>query len=201
MKKIFFTIIIIASAFNGFGQTDPLEKVFNDPEFMPILKLLFTGNLDSCEIQLNKFDDTHPKYESVVYLKSQCHWEQRNYKELKKDLEYILPNVESDNPEYSNLMNLYGLSQRHTNEKNEAINTFKKAYKITHDQIHLINLVATYNDLKRYKESILFEPELNQDTIGNLHFLIGEAFYYISKFNKAEQHLNKYLNKYWPTAE
>jgi hypothetical protein len=191
IKKLIFAFLFLFSLVELNGQTDPFDELSKDPEVKPALTYLQKGNLDSCLLLLEKFDSTKSNYKQILMVKSQLYWETKDFIKLEKSLKVVLGFTSSGDPNYSNLLNLYGLSLKYTDRKNEALEVFLKGYKETASLTHLTNLVSLYNDLEQYDEAVKYEPKLKTDSSGILYSFIGEAFYRKKNFKKAKQYLLK----------
>ena len=195
MKNIILTLSIFFLSFSLLGQSDPMEVLMQDPEFTPAMQYLMSGDYESCVKFLDAFDSSHKNYYSIVMLKAQCNWELRDYSELKKDVEILLSSTEKDDPNYADLVNLYGLSLKNTGEIKRSKSVFQEGYETTKNQMLLLNLIQLYNDSQQYKKSVAYENALETDSFGILHFFIGEAFFELGDFDKAEVYLLKYVEK------
>ena len=195
MKRGLLVISMFFFSLGAFSQSDALEELIKNPEFTPALTFLMLGDFDSCVLLLDSFDSSHSNYNSIIFLKSQCHWELRDYQSLKKDMEFLLKNPDKNSPNYASLLNMYGLSLQNTGDNEKAKAVFKNGYDETKDQILLLNLLAEYNDSGEYEKTITYENELNTDTMGILYYLIGTGFFEVQELVKAKIYLSKYVGK------
>jgi tetratricopeptide (TPR) repeat protein len=193
MKQITLLLLLLSLFNKTYTQEDPFADLMSDPELKPAIEMLTIGQLDSSLTLLNEFDSTHSKYFEIMMFKSQLFWETKDFDNLKKVLNYIIPRFDKDDPNYSNMANIYGLSYKYSGDLQRASEIFDSSYTSTGDLLLVYNLARTFNDMKEYNKTIKLTKHLRNDTLGELYFSIGEAQFQMKNFSKSKELLEKYF--------
>ncbi|MDC3260056.1 hypothetical protein OAU66_00695, partial [bacterium] len=176
MKKTLLVFSLILGSVFSYGQEDPFEKLMSNTELKPALELFFNGKVDSCIYILDQFDSTHIVYNEICFFKAQLYWENRDFVNLKQQIEVIYSRIDKKDNAYLSLLPQYGQSLRQTGNNEKAVAVFEEGYTITGDIIYLLNLLSLYDLLEKYERTIIYEKNISIDSSATLYRYLGVAY-------------------------